>query len=81
MRPHSARRHRGFVNQAVHDGREFGCHADEADFASLHPLSHVAVQGEALQLRLGQHRPDVSNFVQLQVQGLEATALVLIGAR
>ena len=28
MRPHRARRQRGFVNQAMHYGREFGRHAD-----------------------------------------------------
>ena len=28
MRPHRGRRHRGFVNQVVHHGREFGRHAD-----------------------------------------------------
>ena len=28
MRPHRGQRHRGFLNQAMHDGREFGCHAD-----------------------------------------------------
>ena len=28
MRPHRGRRHRGFLNQAMHYGREFGRHAD-----------------------------------------------------
>ena len=28
MRPHRGRRHRGFVNQAMHYGREFARHAD-----------------------------------------------------
>ena len=43
MRPHRARRHRGFVNQAMHYGREFGHRADNF-FRTMGPaLRTVAV--------------------------------------
>ena len=54
---------------------ELGGHADEADLSPLHPLPHLPVQGEALQLGLGQHRPDVRHLVQLQVQRLQRALL------
>ena len=46
MRPHRARRHRGFVNQAMHYGREFGRHADVL-FRSMGPALRTAAMSAA----------------------------------
>ena len=46
MRPHRARRHRGFVNQAMHYGREFGRHAD-VFFRSMGPALRTAAMSAA----------------------------------
>ena len=46
MRPHRARRHRGFVNQAMHYGREFGRHAD-GFFRSMGPAIRAAAMSAA----------------------------------
>ena len=46
MRPHRARRHRGFVNQAIHFGREFGHHAD-VFFRTMGPALRTVAMGAA----------------------------------
>ena len=46
MRPNHARRHRGFVHQAVHYGREFGRHAD-VFFRSMGPALRAVAMSAA----------------------------------
>ena len=46
MRPNHARRHRGFVHQATHYGREFGRHAD-VFFRAMGPAMRTVAMGAA----------------------------------
>ena len=49
-----------------------------ADLSPLEVLAQVAVDREALHLRLGQHRPDVDHLGQGQVEGLQGVCPVLL---
>ena len=46
MRPHRGRRHRGFLNQAMHYGREFGRHAD-VFFRAMGPTMRTVAMSAA----------------------------------
>ena len=46
MRPHRARRHRGFVNQAMHYGRECGRHTD-VFFRAMGPTMRTVAMSAA----------------------------------
>ena len=49
MRPHRARRHRGFVDQAMHYGREFGHRAANL-FRTTGPILRTVSMSAALAL-------------------------------
>ena len=53
----------------------------QADLSPLEVLAQVGVDRQSLDLRLGQHRPDVDHLGQRQVEGLQGVGPVLLSMK